>query len=358
MEGMEFVQSLENLLITPQSMTMLLAPPAWGKTSILLKLRERWQGHIIYISPLRALALEFADRMEKEGKLLFPKTRKELQSNQKSFFQKKEGLMIVTAEVLSDSFFDFAKEKSNNIIIVFDEIHLFFHWGKSFRPWLEELLYLAVNSEISLLGLTATLDKEYLKRLESDFLLGLEKIFIIDLGNGKLIYKPLKVLNYRMRGKKALVKRLRNELSIQEVSQETFLVFCQFRAEVEFWIKWSKRLKINALGCVGGETDLFQLELKSNPRPDIIFTTTALSHGVNLPAISKIFLLYPIERRDFWVQMVGRGGRNGEEYNLYHMEKTTSFILLLISNCQSLGDDVLFLFRSYFGDAWKPKLKA
>jgi len=355
--GMEFVHSLEKLISTPQTLTLLMAPPAWGKTSILLKLRENWEGHLIYISPLRALANEFSSRMSTEGKVFFPRSKRELQEGEDNFFRKKKGLLVATAEVLDENFFEKIKHSDTQTTFIFDELHLFLCWGDSFRPWLEEILYLAINTGTSVLGLTATLEKKYLKRLKSDFLLGLDKIFIIDVGNGQLLNKPQKILNYRLRGRKKFIKRMRSEVLAKKNEKSTYLVFCQYRREVQFWISWAKRSKVSAIGCVGGEVDLFQLELKTNPEPDVIFCTTTLSHGVNLPNISKIFLTYPIERKDFWIQMVGRGGRSGEHYSLYHMEKCQNFPKLINSFWQSLFDDVLFFVRIFIGELWKPKLK-
>jgi superfamily II DNA or RNA helicase len=345
---MEFVESLQKLLYTPQSLTLLMAPPAWGKTSILLKLRESWNGHIVYISPLKALANEFALRASKEGKVFSPKTRKELREGRANFSKKSKGILIISAEVLSEDFFYFAKTELKNVTFIFDEIHLFFHWGKSFRPWLEELLFLAINSNTSILGLSATLEKEYLKRIKSDFLLGLGKIFLIDVGNGNLITKPQNIINYRLRSKKALFKRISNEIIFKNEHDKTILVFCKYRREVEFWLRWSKRNNVRALGCLGGEVDHFQDQLRANESVDVIFATTVLSHGVNLPCISKIFITYSIGRRDFWIQMVGRGGRNGEAFDLFHKEKTSTLKELVIYTLFSIVDDINFIMKTRF----------
>jgi superfamily II DNA or RNA helicase len=63
--------------------------------------------------------------------------------------------------------------------------------------------------------------------------------------------------------------------------------------------------------------------LKAHPHPDYIISTTVLSHGVNLPDISKIYFLYVVENLDFWIQMTARGGRRGERYQVFALERPT-----------------------------------
>jgi superfamily II DNA or RNA helicase len=61
--------------------------------------------------------------------------------------------------------------------------------------------------------------------------------------------------------------------------------------------------------------------LKSQPNPDFIISTTVLSHGVNLPKIEKLFFTYKVENPDLWIQMVARGGRKGEEFQVFALEE-------------------------------------
>ena len=83
-------------------------------------------------------------------------------------------------------------------------------------------------------------------------------------------------------------------------------------------VELASRHGFKAIGCVGGEVEKFQTELKnSNGKIDCIFSTIALSHGVNLPEIKKVFINYEVKNYDFWLQMVGRGGRQGSAYEVY-----------------------------------------
>ena len=98
------------------------------------------------------------------------------------------------------------------------------------------------------------------------------------------------------------------------------LYFCKYRSEVDFWVEYFSLKKVVILGCKGGEVGDFIKALKENPYPRCIFATSALSHGVNLPSLSKIFIGYQVKDLNFWIQMVGRGGRRGEHFELFHQD--------------------------------------
>ena len=103
----------------------------------------------------------------------------------------------------------------------------------------------------------------------------------------------------------------------------TNLIFCKYRSEVE---KWEKRLfqkGYSVWTCVGGEAGEFSKRAQNENPPNFIIATTVLSHGVNLPQISRIFFLYQVNNLDFWIQMVARGGRRGEAYEVYALENPT-----------------------------------
>ncbi|ATH09008.1 hypothetical protein BIY24_13945 [Halobacteriovorax marinus] len=299
------------------SFTLMLAPPGWGKTTLVLDLYEKFNGRIIFVSPLRALAEEFVNRATHLRNVLSLSDREGLEEKLKKFSSKKKGLLVCTAERLgSDLIERFSKEKT---LFIFDEFHLFYYWGQSFRPLLWERAMEVSNNQGSILGLTATMDEEVLKSWSEDFSLGVEERFLINLGNQRLFNHPSVITNYNLAGKMVFQRNFINILKKQE--KGTILYFCRFRTEVDMWLEFCFRHKISAIGCVGGEVESFLNNLESNPRPRCIFSTSALSHGVNLPIISKVFLSYEIENKDFWIQMVGRGGRDGSCYHVYEMEK-------------------------------------
>src|SRR5690606_2006907 len=112
---------------------------------------------------------------------------------------------------------------------------------------------------------------------------------------------------------------LEKELSLGV--ENTILLFCKYRSEVEEYTKKYSQ-KYSLLSCVGGETKDFSLSLaNSEAAPKLIIATTCLSHGVNLPLIARIYFTYLVEDLDFYTQMVGRGGRKGEVFEVHCLEK-------------------------------------
>ncbi|WP_372651276.1 DEAD/DEAH box helicase [Halobacteriovorax sp.] len=303
---------------TKNTFTLMLAPPGWGKTTLVLDLYEKYDGRVVFISPLRALAEEFYKRAVGLKNILSLSHVDASSDEFKSFSSKKKGLLICTAEKLSSEMIE--KYSLENTLYIFDEFHLFYYWGQSFRPLLWERVMEVSNNQGQILGLTATMDKDLLELWQRDFSLGLESLFLINLGNQRLLNSPAKINNYSLLGEKVFNRSFLRSL---EMNREggTILYFCRMRRDVDRWIDFCRRRKIVAIGCIGGEVDQFLKDLEENPSPRCIFSTSALSHGVNLPIIKGVFLSYPIENNDFWIQMVGRGGRDGSVYEVHEMEK-------------------------------------
>ena len=46
-----------------------------------------------------------------------------------------------------------------------------------------------------------------------------------------------------------------------------------------------------------------------------------MSHGVNLPEIKKVFINYEVKNYELWLQMIGRGGRQGSLYEVYSFDQ-------------------------------------
>lgn len=295
----------------------MLAPPGWGKTTLVLDLYERFDGRIVFVSPLRALAEEFHKRAFGLKNVFSFGSGGATDEGFKTFMTKSKGLLICTAEKLNGDLIEYFS--LSKTLYIFDEFHLFYYWGQSFRPLLWERVMEVANLNGTILGLTATMDQKILDYWRRDFALGVESMFLLDLGNQKLMNLPRKVENYSLAGNKAFNRQFLKVLI--ENRKGTILYFCHYRAEVEMWLDFCSRMKIDAIGCVGGGVEEFLHSLEKSPRPQCIFCTSTLSHGVNLPTISNVFLSYPTENYDFWVQMIGRGGRDGSEFFAYEMEK-------------------------------------
>ncbi len=296
-----------NTLLDNRSNLLFIAPTGWGKTTLLLELMQNSNKSWIYLSPLRALANEFYIRAESLGGVVLIKSAAEARQLLKNGLKFK--LLIITPELLSESLLQ-SFEKDTHF--VFDEIHLFMYWGKSFRPKLIESLESILSLEFSTLSLTATMSEDLLSLWKSfTGQMGLSN-YVINLGNHRLKKWPCKITYIPNHFKENLL----DELTLMK-TEHTKLIFCKYRQEVE---RVKKRLidegKI-VLSCIGGGTNEFSLELSKYEKPDFIVSTSALSHGVNLPKISVVYISYKVSNFDFWIQMSGRAGRRGERFTLF-----------------------------------------
>jgi superfamily II DNA helicase RecQ len=269
-----------------QQLILLTSPPASGKTYWIsgfhASLREQ---SLLVISPLRALADECREKWNGT-------------------------ITVMTPE-------EWMYKKVYADVVIFDEFHLYFYWGDSFRPLMWEVFYeLSIHARLCVL-LTATLSVEMKSEVEK-FSTQFDSLLWIDLGNQKLKFSP--EMYIKAPSKHWMMRMLEDE----EPASSVKLIFCQYREEVFALEKRLSRAGYNCLTCVGGESQFMKDKLRLNPTPDYIISTTVLSHGVNLPDIRKIFFLYEVGNRDFWIQMVARGGRRGESFEVFSLEKPWS----------------------------------
>lgn len=309
MNSLENFYNIENALL-------LVAPPGWGKTYKLLDWAQNSTKSFIYLSPLRALSEEiYKSASDLMSDVHFTKTRSEFEKMMKenSYFK----FLIVGFEV-----FNLKKEfDQKNTIVVLDEFHLIYHWGRDFRPILFDTYIDLVVKNYKLLFLSATMKKENLESLP----LELESCYYLDLGNHQLKNEPQKTFYYPKKWQALLYDNLK--LQIEIGASHTILVFCPYREEVKR-LHYLYQKDYSVLSCVGGEAREFSRKLSSlHSPPDIIFSTTCLSHGVNLPKISHIFFLYEVKDLDFFIQMTGRGGRKGEEFVVHCLENRSKTLL-------------------------------
>lgn len=266
-----------------QDLILLTSPPASGKTFWISSLNNAFYSErILVISPLRALADE---------------CRKNWQ----------DSIDVMTPE-------EWLGKQIFRKIVIFDEFHLFFYWGDTFRERMWEcFLELSQFSEQTYL-LTATLS-EAMKKEISFFETQFDRIFWVDQGNQRLKTSPSVYL------KAPSAKWIKDLIEIQPKNESVKLIFCRYRNEVLDWEKRLRHLGFTTVSCLGGESQFMPAKLEITPFPDFIISTTVLSHGVNLPRIQKIYFLYPVQNIDFWIQMVARGGRRGESYQVFALER-------------------------------------
>lgn len=265
-----------------QDFLILTAPPASGKTYWIERFHAALNGQsLLVVSPLRALADECKVKWN-------------------------EAITVVTPE-------EWEIKKDHYDVIIFDEFHLFFYWGDSFRPRMWEAFYgLSVHAKL-VVALTATLPLNFQQELEL-FSVHFSSVIWIDNGNQKLKTTPS---HYRKSPSKAWMKKA---IELFHEPHSVDLIFCAYRQEVFQWQAHLERQGFSVCTCVGGEAKEMKYKLALNPRPDFIVATTVLSHGVNLPEIKTVYLTYKIANADFWIQMVARGGRRGEAHDVFALE--------------------------------------
>ena len=158
---------------------------------------------------------------------------------------------------------------------------------------------------------------ELMNHLKEDLAYHNDTWFHIDYGNQQLHCHPKEMHCFHLLKPELFHRAMWRELK-QKNPKDVYLVFCSYRSEVDELVSRARRMGLRSIGCVGGEVENFLEELKNhNEEVDCIFSTTTLSHGVNLPEIKKVFISYEVKNYDFWLQMVGRGGRRGSDYEVY-----------------------------------------
>ena len=294
-EIIENIQNNDALIFT--------APPGWGKTYKFLDGIKKSNERVVFIFPLRALCDEvYISALEL--KINVVNIRKE--EDYDLVKQKKSSLIICTPETFRP-FTD-----SLDTIYILDEFHLFYYWGDSFRERLSEVYMQITSYSFPVIFLSATLSEELLKRLNSELSVNYEHIYHIDMGNqklknlpGKLFYYPAKFHNY-----------LDYDLKYSD-KKGTTLVFCKYRKQVAKLSKELREQGDKVLSCVGGEAAQFIQNLSVSRDLDFIVATSVVSHGVNLPGIKRVYFMYRVENLDFYLQMLGRGGRDGESFEVH-----------------------------------------
>lgn len=283
---------------------IILAPPAWGKTSKILEIIKE-NNICVFLSPLRALAEEFKKRAQ-STKDIFVLERSELASPLRG----SSWVFICTPESVMNSVVFFRFIQKQNPIFILDEFHLFLKWGICFRPILLDFIIKYYDQILLSICLTATWDQECENTMELFFSSEVEYLHYYNHGNLQLIFKPQN--NYIV--PIHFIQLIPFFCKLRSPYKGCVLIFCKYRKEV---IDLARDLRISGLktiSCIGGEVKTFIEDMSQISNPDVIVATKTLSHGVNLPAINTIIFTYNEKDQAFKIQMVGRGGRRGEVY--------------------------------------------
>lgn len=313
------MQILEEV-ITQKLFTLVTAPVAKGKTYSILNLYKNTQSLFVFVSPLRALADEIYQKLKDQKNIYYVhESQNDFKSDWELFLKKRKAFFVLTFETLPDELLDSLIGSNLKILFVLDEFHLLYLW-RDFRPIMHEKFLGILNSEMPIVALTATMNQLNMNELKNDLSYYQDSFVHLDFGNKELYYLPSKVHHLHGFDKKLLLRSFIMNLRNKDES-EVFLLFAEFRSEVDQWVELTRRLGFHSIGCVGGEVSRFTKELSEaineKRKLDCIIATSTLSHGVNLPEISKVFFSYQVNQDDFWLQMVGRGGRSGGRYEVY-----------------------------------------
>ncbi|EQC44697.1 DEAD/DEAH box helicase [Bacteriovorax sp. Seq25_V] len=310
---MDFNQALLNITRRPNSVTFFLAPMGWGKTRSIWELARNGEK-IIFVSPLRSIIEQLKER---EGVIFFEEGVQKEKTLEKFKKSKSDNILLITPESLSSALL--AKIMQHDYLFVLDEFHLFYDWGESFREKLFDFFREIVCEEKRILAMTASLTEKLRERVIDDLGHSNPNVTFIDVGNFEFNNRPTMLIYL-----KDIFLKFILWIHIFIYFQGRIIVFVPTRKCVAKWKEKLRELSIDSHSCVGGEVrDFTQKELKKSPR--IIISTSALSHGVNIENVRRVFVLYrPEEATGF--QMFGRGGRFGESFKVFALCKkdTTS----------------------------------
>ena len=314
---------------------LVTAPPGWGKTYKTLSALKKLNIKIVFIFPLRALCDEvYLSAIEMGINAINLRSPRDWEVIQQGDFK----LTLCTPELFPGG--EFFKDT----IFVLDEFHLFYYWGESFRNQLLEVYFEIASGSQPLILLTATASRKILEKTSRDLAFNYQEIIHINIANQKLKNSPDKIIYYPKYFKKWMVDDY-----LYNLQNGCSLIFCQYREEVHLLGKALKAKGFNVLTCVGGEAKEFVQGLMSTKDVQFIVATSVISHGVNLPQIKKIYLTYNVDKIDFYIQMVGRGGRDGSKFEL-HTRNNNYF------NKREMIRAFLNLFLNRFLNYFKKKL--
>lgn len=316
----------------PTHRFLLLAPPAWGKTQLLLSRLPFWAAvkkRVIYCSPLCALNREAKNQLQQAAQQISApffvyehQGEKDLLRQHLELSKSQGGLILLTPERWWWTEYTVDWAQWANLMII-DEFHLLEHWS-SFRPALEEvLLWLSAEQQCARWYLTATFNIELLQKdgwWQNWQQQGQSPFYVLTAAPAVPLRDPRGLYCFAPRqaalfhwSQKAVIWGLKRG--------EVCLLFVYRRQEVDHWVRFARYWQIPVLGAKGGETAAFIEALErwskqGGTSPLLIVTTTCLSHGVNLPALRYVVLSYAPQEEAFFWQMIGRAGRRGETYEI------------------------------------------
>lgn len=310
-----------------QKLILFTAPPAFGKTHWLKSHWKSWQGRILYLSPLRAINEEVYRSLLNDSDVFL------ISSDQKIEQCNEQGPLFISGVETLHCFPQNKREKflQSLDLVIIDEFHLFYSWGHSFRPQLIEAFFEILAAKKSIIALSATITPQTFSWVEQDLCLTDHQILWINYGNMTVKNRPRRQLY--IPSKKLFNIFLFLCLAWGRVKRSSILLFCRYRNEVDSYANKFFSYA-NILSCKGGEVSSFAEKLNRTGRVDLIIATSCLSHGVNLPQLSMVFINYEEESPEMRLQMLSRGGRRGEAYVTVEYLDLRKYFFRFINRCK------------------------
>lgn len=323
--------------IQSEQAIILTAPPGWGKTYKLLEGIKQLKRKVIFVFPLRALCDEVFLSAIKFG--INSCNCRSLKDFQKLDW-KLVDLVVTTPECMDSDFEDTA---AVDPVVILDECHLIYYWGETFREKMFECYLSILSTGAPLILLSATLDEPIIDKFKFDLEFNYKSIIHINIGNRVLKNYPGQIFYYPAKFQKLLMGDI-----YYSHNKGVKLVFCQYRREVHDLAKDLQDRGYKVLSCVGGEAKKFTDDLQITKELDFIVSTSVLGHGVNLPNISKVYFTYPVKNLDFYLQMIGRGGRDGGPFELHTLNHNYFDRVQILKSVPSLlGKSISNKLKSY-----------
>ncbi|MDA8793409.1 DEAD/DEAH box helicase [Bacteriovoracaceae bacterium] len=295
---------------------LLICPAGMGKTYYIIQqiIRGQISQNWCFIAPLRAIIEEVHEKLIQENiQCLNIQSRKDVKEI------KKHSVILTTSNLLSEDVLNYLNV--NNFVFVIDEFHLMYRWGPIFREDLNQLYYFILSEAKRFYLLTATFEKTFYSILKDDLNRENKSVYQLDYGNLNIKKNQIRMITYLKCDESNKSKIL--NLAVNLISQGMrILIFVPFRSEVDNLEKFFSHKSFIVISAKGGEAFEFSQKMQDlREQTQVIIATSVLSHGVNLPPLDHIFLMYEIKKRDFWVQMVYRAGRKGESFYLHHFDQ-------------------------------------